>query len=102
MSKLHYPTRCWFVDLVLERDQAAPVLEGDAELAGAARGMRGSAWWDDASACEGDEDRFSARFRDPLGPQSVARGVDPPGSWHQQQNGGTRTWASVAGEIDAR
>jgi hypothetical protein len=46
--------------------------------------------------------RFSAKFHDPTGPQSVASGEEPCGSFHQQNNGGRRLWQSVAGEFHAR
>lgn len=35
-------------------------------------------------------------------PHKFTTGEDPPGSWHQQANGGRKLWTEVSGEFNTR
>lgn len=103
----HYLACCPFVDAVCG-------VPSHTALVGVAQAMRAAPSWTDGSRFERDFDRFTARFADPRGPQTVARGTRPgggagtgsgarPGGGAGAGSGaGGRPWASVAGEIHAR
>jgi len=100
---------CAFVDLVLDRPKTHACFDGQDQFAAAAREIMGddvecsNQGGDPAADLVGEVDRFSAKFKDPLGKQSVARGVDPELSERQREAGAVRHWASVSGCIeDAR
>lgn len=73
-------------------DKSSDVLQAYPEAAGV---MYVSPEWFDVDAYIGEACRFSASFRDPLGPQTVCRGTDNRG-------GVAALWVLVCGEFEAR